>query len=78
MMIIKIFFLFSGAIFGYRHLQAFLLFLFLTVAYMMRVNMSVAVVAMQNATAVNPDFDVSEKNNTLSVKFDFAKITSNW
>ncbi|XP_026482240.1 putative inorganic phosphate cotransporter [Ctenocephalides felis] len=46
-----------SAIFGYRHLQAFLLFLFLTVAYMMRVNMSVAVVAMQNATAVNPDFD---------------------
>lgn len=44
--------------FGVRHLQAFLMFLGLTLAYAMRVNMSVAIVAMTNNTAANPDYEV--------------------
>lgn len=41
-----------------RHFQTFLMFLGLTLAYAMRVNMSVAIVAMTDKNAANPDFDV--------------------
>jgi len=44
---------------GVRHLQVFLLFFALTVAYALRVNLSVAVVAMTDAASVNPNFPVS-------------------
>lgn len=45
--------------FGVRHFQAFLLFLGLTLAYAMRVNLSVAIVAMTDRHAANPDFEVN-------------------
>lgn len=48
----------AGA-FGVRHLQAFLVFLGLTLAYALRVNMSVAIVAMTDKHAANPDYEVS-------------------
>ncbi|CAO1408559.1 unnamed protein product [Diamesa hyperborea] len=43
--------------FGFRHLQAFLLFLCLTITYAQRVNLSVAIVAMTDRNATNPDFE---------------------
>lgn len=42
-----------------RHLQTLLFFLALTVAYAQRVNLSVAVVAMTDASAANENFPVS-------------------
>ncbi|XP_043644208.1 putative inorganic phosphate cotransporter isoform X1 [Drosophila teissieri] len=53
---------------GIRHFQIFLLFFALTVAYALRVNLSVAVVAMTDAASVNPDFpeyNWSEKTKSL-------------
>ncbi|KAH8401155.1 hypothetical protein KR009_003355 [Drosophila setifemur] len=53
---------------GVRHLQVFLLFFALTVAYALRVNLSVAVVAMTDASGANPDFpeyNWSEKTKSL-------------
>ncbi|TMW53230.1 hypothetical protein DOY81_001706 [Sarcophaga bullata] len=42
---------------GMRHMQVFLLFLNITVLYISRLNIGVAVVAMTNAATTNPDFD---------------------
>lgn len=42
-----------------RHVQAFLMFLGLTLAYALRVNLSVAIVAMTDRHSANPDFEVS-------------------
>lgn len=39
-------------------MQAFLLFLGLTLAYAMRVNLSVAIVAITDRNAANPEFEV--------------------
>ncbi|TDG48328.1 hypothetical protein AWZ03_005283 [Drosophila navojoa] len=53
--------------FAMRHLQMLLIFCGLTVGFAMRVNLSVAVVAMTNATTVNPDFPeypLSEKTKS--------------
>lgn len=47
-----------AGVFGVRHLQTFLMFFGLTLAYALRVNMSVAIVAMTDRHAANPDFDV--------------------
>lgn len=52
------YFLLASSIFGVRHLQAFLLFLGLTLAYAMRVNLSVAIVAITDRHAANPEFQV--------------------
>ncbi|XP_062132659.1 putative inorganic phosphate cotransporter [Drosophila sulfurigaster albostrigata] len=41
---------------GVRHLQMLLLFIGLTVVFAMRVNLSVAVVAMSQASKINPNF----------------------
>lgn len=49
----------GGQTFGVRHLQALLLFLGLTLAYAMRVNLSVAIVAITDKKAANPEFTVS-------------------
>ncbi|GAB0094566.1 putative inorganic phosphate cotransporter [Sergentomyia squamirostris] len=46
-----------GGLFGVRHLQTFLLFLCLTIAYAMRVNLSVAIVAMVDRNSTNPNFE---------------------
>lgn len=51
-------FIHVAGVFGVRHLQAFLMFLGLTLAYALRVNMSVAIVAMTDKHAANPDFEV--------------------
>lgn len=40
-----------------RHLQTLLLFFGLTIAYAMRVNLSVAVIAMSDRLGTNPDFE---------------------
>lgn len=50
--------IYVAGVFGMRHFQTFLMFLGLTLAYAMRVNMSVAIVAMTDKNAANPDFDV--------------------
>lgn len=63
-------FLASG-IFGVRHLQAFLLFLGLTLAYAMRVNLSVAIVAITDRHAANPEFDV---RTYISLKLMFSVV----
>ncbi|XP_013113524.2 putative inorganic phosphate cotransporter isoform X1 [Stomoxys calcitrans] len=61
----------SGAkcsIFGVRHLQCFLLFCGLSVSYALRVNLSVAIVAMTDKAATNPNFDEfdwTEKTKSL-------------
>lgn len=48
---------FPGNNFGVRHLQTLLLFFGLTIAYAMRVNLSVAVIAMSDRMGSNPDFE---------------------
>lgn len=48
--------------FGIRHVQTLLLFFGLTVAYALRVNMSVAIVAMVDKKAANPDFEEFDWN----------------
>lgn len=48
--------------FGIRHVQTVLLFFGLTVAYALRVNMSVAVVVMLDKDAANPDFEEFDWN----------------
>lgn len=50
--------IYLAGMFGVRHLQAFIMFLGLTLAYAMRVNMSVAIVAMTDKHAANPDYEV--------------------
>lgn len=45
--------------FGVRHVQAFLLFLCLSITYALRVNFSVAIVAMTDKNSTNPDFEVN-------------------
>ncbi|XP_023177805.2 putative inorganic phosphate cotransporter isoform X2 [Drosophila hydei] len=53
---------------GVRHWQTFLFFFALTVAYAQRVNLSVAIVAMTDAEAANPNFpeyDWAEKTKSL-------------
>lgn len=53
-------FLISDAIYGVRHTQVILLFVMLVIAYGMRVNLSVAIVAMTDPEASsNPDIPVS-------------------
>jgi len=49
---------FAGPRFGVRHLQCILVFFGLAVAYSLRVNLSVAIVAMTDRNASNPDFPV--------------------
>lgn len=44
---------FSGNFLGIRHVQAVMLFFALVLAYGMRVNMSIAIVAMTDKDAVN-------------------------
>lgn len=51
--------IFVVPIFGRRHVQCLLLFFGLAVIYAMRVNLSVAIVAMMDKNASNPDFPVS-------------------
>lgn len=51
-------FIYVAGVFGVRHLQTFLMFLGLTLAYALRVNMSVAIVAMTDRHAANPDYEV--------------------
>lgn len=46
----------SFASFGVRHFQCFLVFCGLSVAYALRVNLSVAIVAMTDHNSTNPDF----------------------
>lgn len=49
----------SSGRFGTRHLQIFLMFLGMMIAYALRVILSVAVVAMTKPETANPDFKVS-------------------
>ncbi|XP_011178026.1 putative inorganic phosphate cotransporter isoform X2 [Zeugodacus cucurbitae] len=44
-------------LFGARHVQCFLIFLGLSVAFTHRVNLSVAIVAMMDRNSTNPDFE---------------------
>ncbi|XP_065369044.1 putative inorganic phosphate cotransporter [Calliphora vicina] len=46
----------KGPILGVRHMQALLIFLNITVVYISRLNIGVAIVAMTNAETTNPDF----------------------
>ncbi|TMW41131.1 hypothetical protein DOY81_013789, partial [Sarcophaga bullata] len=48
---------------GMRHMQAFLIFLNITVIYVSRLNIAVAVVAMTNAETTNPDFEEFDWTN---------------
>lgn len=48
--------------FGVRHVQTVLLFFGLTVAYALRVNLSVAIVVMVDKKAANPDFEEFDWN----------------
>lgn len=48
----------QGPRFGVRHIQCILAFCGLAVAYALRVNLSVAIVAMTDKNATNPDFEV--------------------
>lgn len=54
------YFLFSAWI-GTRHIVTFMLFLGMANAYIMRTNMSVAIVAMVNHTAIEDDANSNEE-----------------
>lgn len=45
-----------------RHVQCILAFCGLAVAYAMRVNLSVAIVAMTDSNSTNPNFEVCIEN----------------
>ncbi|XP_050326865.1 putative inorganic phosphate cotransporter [Bactrocera neohumeralis] len=47
----------KASFFGARHVQCFMIFIGLTVAFAQRVNFSVAIVAMTDRNATNPDFE---------------------
>lgn len=49
---------FLGPRFGVRHVQCLLVFFGLAVAYALRVNLSVAIVAMTDRNSTNPNFQV--------------------
>lgn len=49
----------DGSGFGVRHWQAVMVSLGMTLAYILRVNMSVGIVAMTDPDAGNPDYPVS-------------------
>ncbi|KAL7737230.1 hypothetical protein ACLKA6_005412 [Drosophila palustris] len=55
----------TGPRFGVRHLQCILVFFGLAVAYAMRVNLSVAIVAMTDCNSTNPDFPEFEWNESI-------------
>ncbi|ALC42296.1 MFS15, partial [Drosophila busckii] len=55
----------TGPRFGVRHLQCVLVFLGLAVAYSLRVNLSVAIVAMTDKNATNPDFPEFDWDQTV-------------
>lgn len=61
---ILIYVLFSAGAFGVRHVQAFPVFLGLTLAYALRVNLSVAIVAMSDNSS-NPQFPVRVVYNAI-------------
>lgn len=50
---------FSDKLFGVRHFQVCLLFVGILLAYTLRVNLSVAIVAMLDKENANPDYPVS-------------------
>lgn len=52
-------------LFGVRHLQVFLMFLCLAVAYALRVDMSVAIVAMMDKNGTGVDFPEYHWDNTI-------------
>lgn len=54
----------TGPRFGVRHLQCILVFFGLAVAYSLRVNLSVAIVAMTDRNASNPDFPEFDWNES--------------
>ncbi|XP_054089433.1 sialin-like isoform X2 [Zeugodacus cucurbitae] len=47
----------KAPLFGARHVQCILIFLGLSAAYIQRVNLSVAIVAMMDRNSTNPDFE---------------------
>lgn len=57
---------FAAAGFGLRHLQVLLLFTGLLLAYGLRVNMSIGIVAMVDNTS-NPDFEVTQAHGANGV-----------
>uniref|UniRef100_A0A0A1X5M3 Putative inorganic phosphate cotransporter n=2 Tax=Zeugodacus cucurbitae TaxID=28588 RepID=A0A0A1X5M3_ZEUCU len=60
----------KGPRFGIRHIQTVLLFFCATVAFMSRLNISVAIVAMTNAASTNPnfeEFDWTEKQKSYII-----------
>ncbi|CAD7015103.1 unnamed protein product [Ceratitis capitata] len=62
--------IYKGPRFGVRHIQTLLLFLCITVAYLGRLNISVAIVAMTNAASTNPnfqEFDWTEKEKNYII-----------
>lgn len=59
----------ATSIFGVRHLQALLLFLALSLAYALRVNLSVAIVAITDKNAANPDFEVISMRCRQNLQF---------
>lgn len=60
--------------FGRRHLQCFMICIGFSAAFAMRVNLSVAVVAMMDNKGANPDFPVSIIESSLLC--DFSLIYS--
>ncbi|KAJ8980968.1 hypothetical protein NQ317_013422 [Molorchus minor] len=63
---------YTGPRFGIRHAITILLFLLLSIAYGMRVNLSVAIVAMtDNTTSENPDIPTYDWNNKSVILSSF-------
>ncbi|XP_055918980.1 putative inorganic phosphate cotransporter isoform X2 [Eupeodes corollae] len=68
------------SLFGTRHLQCFLCFCCLSVAYALRVNMTVAIVAMMDKNATNPNFEEFEwdeqKKSFILSSFFFGYVVT--
>uniref|UniRef100_A0A1B6MH58 Uncharacterized protein n=1 Tax=Graphocephala atropunctata TaxID=36148 RepID=A0A1B6MH58_9HEMI len=55
---------------GVRHCQAFMTFLSLVIAYSLRVNFSVGIVAMTDTSTANPDFPINCSDDANSMEGD--------
>ncbi|CAH0547931.1 unnamed protein product [Brassicogethes aeneus] len=65
-------------LFGTRHFVTFMLFLGMANAYIMRTNMSVAIVAMVNHTAVAARHNASTESNAIDLECGIVEVSRNY
>lgn len=66
----------SNPVIGVRHVQCLLIFCGLCLIYGMRVNLSMAIVAMMDNAGANPNFPVSQKKLQFNFIWNFIYAKS--